>query len=278
MGGNVLYCSGREVKGMHRVLLDKILYVYRFGVQARSWERSMEGATHFLAYGLHGTTIHEYDGRQLSFGKDMMMVANSEDHYRVLYHEMEKEGPRGGCLAVHFTTVEPFDLHLAVYDCAGQPQIRSDFFRLLDTWNQYRAGGRPADEYACVSCFYSLLSRLFLLADHAPQSGDRLAEAKEYLARNYADSTLCIADAAERAGLGQRRFGELFAARYRQTPGKYLTQCRMAAAVRLLKQEEMNMSAIASLTGYASASYFIRVFRQEMGVSPSVYRRQERND
>lgn len=263
---------------MPRVVLDEILQVYRFGIQARSWERSMEGATHFLAYGLHGTSIHEHDGRLLTFGKDMIMVANSEDHYRVLYHEMEKEGPRGGCVAVHFTTVEPFDLHLAVYDCAGKPQIRRDFFRLLDMWNQYRAGGHPAEGYGCVACFYSILSGLYQLADGVQGAADKLAEARDYLARNYADSTLSIADAAERAGLGQRRFGELFAARYHQTPGKFLTQCRMTAAVRLLRQEELNMAAIASLTGYASASYFIRVFRQEMGASPSAYRKRERDE
>ena len=257
---------------MHRIILDKIIKVYRFGVHARSWERDMNDTSHFLAYKLHGLSMHESGGTLLPFGKDMLMVANSTDHYRVLRHEMEMDGIKGGCIAVHFTTIEPFDLHLAVYNCGNQPQIKSAFFKLLDSWNQYLASGHSADAYACYSCFYEILSHLFLLADPATMhSDDKLASARDYLMRNYADNTLSIADAAHCAGLSQRRFGELFQARYHQTPGRCLTECRITAAAKLLQQEKMSIAAVADLTGFTSASYFIRVFKREMGVSPKAY-------
>lgn len=263
---------------MHRVILDEIITVYRFAIRAKSWERDMNGSSHFLAYKLHGFSMHESEGALLPFGKDTLMVANRTDYYRVLHHEMEAEGMKGSCIAVHFTTVEPFDLHLAVYDCAGRPQIRSAFFRLLDSWNRYQTTGRPAEAYACASCFYEILSRLFLLADPAAaQGGDKLAQARDYLMRNYADNTLTIAEAARCAGLGQRRFGELFQARYGQTPGRCLTECRITAAAKLLRQEKLSVSNVASLTGFTSASYFIRVFKREMGVSPKMYSMREEN-
>ena len=263
---------------MHRVILDKIIKVYRFAIHAPSWERDMNDSSHFLAYKLHGLSMHESGGALLPFGKDTLMVANRTDYYRVLHHEMENEGVKGSCIAVHFTTIEPFDLHLAVYQCADQPQIRSAFFRLLDAWNRYQAANRPAEAYACVSCFYEILSRLFLLADPAAaQGGDKLAQARDYLMRNYADNTLIIAEAARCAGLGQRRFGELFQARYGQTPGRCLTECRIAAAAKLLRQEKLSVSNVASLTGFTSASYFIRVFKREMGVSPKMYSMREEN-
>lgn len=261
---------------MAKILLRDITKVYRFGIQAQSWEREAGQNSHFLAYKLHGFTLHESEGSLLPFARDMLMVAHADDHYRVLSHEMERDGFKGGCIAVHFTTLEPFDLHLAIYDCSRHPQIKSDFFKLLDAWNQYQSSKHSGSEYACISCFYSILSRMFLIIDPETQhSSDKLTAAREYLNRNFADSTLSISAAADNAGMGQRRFGELFFQRYHITPGKYLTSCRIAAAVKLLQQEHLSIAEIASLTGYSSANYFIRVFRQEMGISPHAYRRQK---
>ena len=62
----------------------------------------------------------------------MIMVANSEDLYRVTQHDPNGEGIRGGCIAIHFQTQDAFPLHLAIFDCAGYPQLRSEFFRMLD--------------------------------------------------------------------------------------------------------------------------------------------------
>ena len=260
---------------MQPIMLKEITRVYRFGTQARSWERKKAVNDHFIAYKLHGLTMHEADGQSLPFDRDMVMVANSEDLYRVTRHDIDGEGIRGGCIAIHFTTVEAFPLHMAVYDCASQPQMKSEFYRMLDAWNQYQTARHPAAQYACMACFYSILSRLLLLADKSTvQSDDKLAQAREYLERNCADSTLSIAQAAANAGLGQRRVGELFQNRYHQTPGKYLTDCRMAAAVKLLSQTQLSIAEIAALTGYSSASYFIRVFKQEMGIAPNAYRLQ----
>lgn len=261
---------------MHRIVLDKILRVYRFGIHARSWERNMENTSHFLAYKLYGFSMHESDGLLLPFGKDALMVANSSDNYRVLQNEIEKEGAKGSCIAVHFTTLEPFELHLAIRDCNDQPQIRSLFFRLLDSWTQYQMTSSAFDLYACISIFYEILSYLFLLSDqNGVHSEDKLALAKNYLQRNYADSSLTIADAARCAGLSQRRFGELFQERYHQTPGRCLTEYRIAMAAKLLRQKKTSVSTAAALTGFTSASYFIRVFKQEMGFSPKAYSQLE---
>lgn len=260
---------------MHRIILKDITKVYRFGIQAESWERDRAESFHFLAYKLHGFTLHEQNGNLLPFGKDMLMVASSEDRYRVLRHEMAAEGVKGGCIAVHFTTVNSFDLHLSTYDCSNQPKIRSLFFRMLSAWQQAQTSGAQSAMYECISCFYTILSQLFFLSEQPSVSPtDKLEQARVFIDRNYCYNTLSIADVAAAIGLGQRRFGELFLTRYHQTPAKYLTACRIAAAVKLLTQDQLSVSEIASLTGYTSSSYFIRVFRQETGISPKAYRLQ----
>ena len=263
---------------MGRIVLKDIVRVYRFSILADHWEREIPANDHFIAYKLNGYTLHEHQGCQLPFGRDMLMVANCEDTYRVTRHEWEQEGAHGGCIAVHFTTVEPFGMHLSVYDCSAHPQVRSVFFQMLDAWKQWQSGRNLAAEYQCVSCFYSILSWVCLL-EEAPMAAadDRIAAAKEYIDRNYANSALTIADAARVAGLGQRRFGELFLAHVQTTPGNYLTARRIAAATALLRDSRYSVADIASVTGYASASYFIRIFRQKTGKTPAQLRQELRD-
>ena len=261
---------------MQPIRLERITKVYRFGIREDHWTRENAAEDHFIAYKLNGFTLHEQNGKKLPFSRDMIMVANSEDLYRVTQHDPNGEGIRGGCIAIHFQTQEHFPLHLAIFDCAGYPQLRSEFFRMLDQWNQYQSGKNPAAEYACIACFYTILSHLMTMMNKTAADSDQLSAAKEYIDRNYANASLAVADIAACTSLGQRRFGELFQARYHQTPGKYLTIRRIAAAVELLKREQLSVAEIASLTGFSSSSYFIRVFRQQMGLSPHAFRQQAR--
>lgn len=105
---------------------------------------------------------HESAGQIWEFSKDMVMIANRTDLYHVTQHEFATEGSRGGCIAIHFTTVAPFDIHLSTYDCSAYPQIKGLFFRILDAWNQSRASKNLAAEYACISHFYAIFRGLLL--------------------------------------------------------------------------------------------------------------------
>ena len=51
---------------------------------------------------------------------------------------------------------------------------------------------------------------------------------------------------------------------------------RIEAAQRLLESTDLNISAVAEQTGFASAAHFRRVFRETMGVGPLQYRKSNR--
>jgi len=260
----------------NRVQLHEITQVYRFGINAQRWERRMPTTDHFIAYKLYGRTKHESFGTVLDFSKDMIMVANREDPYSVTQHEFASEGKRGGCIAIHFTTVIPFEMHLSVYDCAAYPQLRNEFFRILDAWNQSKNDENIAAEYACISHFYSIFSLLTTLMAENQQEGAqsrRISFAKAYLDRNFANNALSISDAAASVNLSQRRLNELFMEQYHESPGRYLTAVRMRAAADMLRHSQLMISEISVLAGYTDTSYFIRVFHREMGLSPSKYRK-----
>ena len=57
-----------------------------------------------------------------------------------------------------------------------------------------------------------------------------------------------------------------------ESPNIFITNIRLEKARRLLKSTNMSVNEIAYECGYDESSYFIRVFRQELGMTPQQYR------
>ena len=55
------------------------------------------------------------------------------------------------------------------------------------------------------------------------------------------------------------------------SPGKYITRVRVEYAKLLLCEEGVSISFAAEASGFANANYFAKVFRREIGMTPSEY-------
>ena len=55
---------------------------------------------------------------------------------------------------------------------------------------------------------------------------------------------------------------------------EYLTRIRMEEAKKLLMDRSMTILDISAQVGYDDPSYFSKVFKKNMGVSPNQYRKQ----
>lgn len=77
---------------------------------------------------------------------------------------------------------------------------------------------------------------------------------------------------AREAGLSRTGFATQFSAKMGLTPMQYLTSWRMQIACQELTAERANVAEVAARVGYASESAFSRVFKKEIGMSPSAYR------
>ncbi|MFR7900861.1 MAG: helix-turn-helix domain-containing protein [Ruminococcus sp.] len=53
---------------------------------------------------------------------------------------------------------------------------------------------------------------------------------------------------------------------------EYVMNYRITLAKMLLQATERNIQEIAGMTGFNSASYFSKIFKQETGISPAVFR------
>lgn len=53
---------------------------------------------------------------------------------------------------------------------------------------------------------------------------------------------------------------------------EYITKARLDTAKKILKDTGLPIKTVANMVGYDDYAYFTRVFRKELGMSPSQYR------
>lgn len=80
----------------------------------------------------------------------------------------------------------------------------------------------------------------------------------------------------EKTGISRYRLCREFSAAYHQTPIRYLEQVRMEKACILLRETSLNIHEVAADVGYENVTHFIRLFRNETGMTPGQYRKQFR--
>ena len=81
-------------------------------------------------------------------------------------------------------------------------------------------------------------------------------------------------DLACHAGLSERHLARCFCEETGMTPLKYLTRYRVKQAKALLDQGSGSITEVAIAVGFSDSSYFGRVFREEVGLSPGAYVRR----
>ncbi|MCA0756289.1 helix-turn-helix domain-containing protein [Paenibacillus sp. N4] len=85
---------------------------------------------------------------------------------------------------------------------------------------------------------------------------------------------LAIADLAKQCSLSLFRFIHKFKDVTGTNPVKYLTGIRISEAKKLLSESSLTVKEIAAIVGYENPLYFSRVFRNVVGMPPSMYKKQ----
>jgi YesN/AraC family two-component response regulator len=96
-----------------------------------------------------------------------------------------------------------------------------------------------------------------------------------YIHENYS-KPISRAELAAHAALSERYLTQCFRHETGLTPIKYLNRYRIRQACDLLTAGDKNITEVALEVGFADPSYFARVFREEIGISPRAYQVGER--
>lgn len=97
-----------------------------------------------------------------------------------------------------------------------------------------------------------------------------------YITENFHKS-ISLDEVAQTVHLSPYYFSRIFKAEQGCNFVEFLTKVRIDKAKLMLQKPEMTVVRVAAEAGYQDASYFCRVFRQEVGVTPNQYRTKLKN-
>lgn len=112
-----------------------------------------------------------------------------------------------------------------------------------------------------------------MLKDSVPRKKDVIAEAKEYIRRNY-NQNITLNDISKQFYINPYYFSQLFKKKTGMTYQKYLTDYRVDRAKKLLAETELRIYEVCNLVGYSDVNHFNQIFERSEGMRPSEYRQQ----
>jgi AraC-like DNA-binding protein/quercetin dioxygenase-like cupin family protein len=98
----------------------------------------------------------------------------------------------------------------------------------------------------------------------------------EYINLNY-HQNIGLKRLANIAGMSKNSLINHFIKVIGYTPMKYVINCRLACAAKLLINTELPIYEIAERSGFSDSAYFSRIFKKSLGLSPSSYRESMRD-
>ena len=101
------------------------------------------------------------------------------------------------------------------------------------------------------------------------------SEILRYIDRNL-EKKLTIQTLAEQFGYNPTYLARKFALEFGTPPAKYVLRQRIVRCHHLLLATNLSLEQIAAETGFYDASHFIAKFKQFEGVTPLMYRKQNR--
>ena len=105
-----------------------------------------------------------------------------------------------------------------------------------------------------------------------PETRKLVRRAMAYIHEHYMEP-IARKEIAAYVNLSARHLDRCFSDEIGITPMVYLNRFRLRHARRLLQSTTLSISEIAAAVGFSDSSYFCRVFRRDLGMAPSDYRR-----
>jgi AraC-like DNA-binding protein len=173
--------------------------------------------------------------------------------------------PDGKQYAELFSPERPF---LIRFD----PKLRDSLISRLTSYNNLKSIGR-IEKMRLRILIYDLLCELSVRHDPVPHNEEMpplLAEIIKYIKSNFA-SIATSSYIAAHFGISESYLSRLFKNTLDISPYQYLQQVRIFEAMRLL-QSGAGVTEACFASGFTDCSHFITYFKRAVGVTPSVFK------
>ena len=232
-----------------------------------------------LMYVLDGCIHYTFDGIETVVEKGNMVLFHPGQPQEYIMYSAEN----AEFYWVHFTG---YDVKNLLCEC-GIPDDRYVFW--VGTFSDYRwMFHQMIKELQTRRTHYETLVNgtlrhlLLLIHRHltvqeetSPDFHGEVIQALTWIERHWRDP-ISIEEYAARNRITPCWFRQKFKQYTGVSPMQHIISLRMTNALNMLENTDYNISQIAYAVGYDNPSYFRRLFRKHMGMSPSEYKKQKR--
>lgn len=133
--------------------------------------------------------------------------------------------------------------------------------------------GEKLKKYENSEFIFSFVCTLLREIEEADteKNSSLVKKAAKYLENEYREIE-SIQALAEQLGITAEHFCRIFKKEMHVSPGQYLTQLRIQASMYDLLNTKDKLEVIAQNNGFANANYYEKVFKKQVGVTPTQYR------
>ncbi len=149
----------------------------------------------------------------------------------------------------------------------GQEEISASLGKLPDP-------GETGSAEAATAYYIRLFTAAIRERDRKEEDdhGSMIAEARQYLYRNYQRSDISLGAVAEAVGVSPNHLSKILSQKTGSTFVEQLTELRMEKARDLLLTTELPAAEIGVRVGYSDPHYFYYCFKKTQGMTPREYR------
>ena len=149
--------------------------------------------------------------------------------------------------------------------------------RMLAEYNRGETDQFTIDNRLLAGCLYQILftmhydSNAYVPGDH---TDERITRIVHYINEHY-DSIIDVEAIAREFYISKYHLCRFFKKNLGISLITYLNTIKIRNACRMIKEGCANLTEVAMACGFNSSSYFCKVFKKEIGISPSDYRKRK---
>ena len=226
-----------------------------------------------FAYVFSGKAAYDFNGKKIIAEEGDIIYLSRGSNYKI-----NIESPSFSTIFIDFFFDKNDNIVLENNIFKGNriKSLDNTFIKLKRLWSI----GNFSDKIYSYSLLYRIYSDIVFkqLFAYMPTSNKlQLENAINLISEKYSCADFSIKELAESCNLSEAHFRRLFMQIYHTSPRKFITSYRLEKAKQLLTQSNISINQICKLCGFVNAYYFSRVFKADIGMTPSEYKKTQRN-